>query len=109
MKCMWPARPAACGGVAVGVLVGEAHDEEVGAGVVVQDELGGADEVVGSLVGGKQAQVADEESVGRDAQAVAELPEAMGGIVGLAWTEAVEVDAVGDGDDAVRRAGRIRR
>ena len=87
------------GGVAVGVLVGEAHDEEVGAGVVVQDELGGADEVVGSLVGGKQAQVADEQAVGRDAQAVAEIQEAIG-VFGLAGTEAGEVDTVGDGDDA---------
>ena len=61
------------GGVAVGVFVGEAHDEEVGAGVASDDELGGADEVVGSLVGGQEAEVADEEAVGWDAEAAADV------------------------------------
>ena len=88
------------GGVAVGVLVGEAHDEEVGARVLPQHELGGVDQVVGSLVGGKESQIADEQAVGRDAEAVAETQEFVG-VGGLAGAEAGEVDTVGDGDDAV--------
>lgn len=88
------------GGVAVGVLVGEAHDEKVGAGVASDDELGGADEVVGSLVGGQEAQVADEETVRWDAEAMANVLK-VGSVVGPARAEAAEVDAVGDGGDAI--------
>ena len=89
------------GGVAVGRFVGEAHDQEVGAGVCLQDDaLGGADQVVGALVGGKETQVANEQAVGRDAEAMAQIQELIG-VVGLAGAEAGEVDAVGDGDDAI--------
>ncbi len=93
-------KPGGVGGVTVGVLAGEAHDEEMGALVPLQDALGGADQVVGSLVGGQEAEVADEEAVGWDAEALAEFPE-MGGVGGLAGAEAGEVHAVGDGDDAI--------
>ena len=64
-----------------------------------QHDLGGADQVVGSLVGGQEAQVADEQAVGWDAEAMAQVEECLG-VVGLAGAEAGEVDAVGDGDDA---------
>ena len=94
------------GRVTVGRFVGEAHDQEVDAWILLQHELGGADEVVGSLVGGQEAQVADEQAVGWDAEAVAEVPEG-GGVIGLAGAEAGEVDTVGDGDDAVGRQARL--
>ena len=45
----------------------------MGAGVASDDELGGADEVVGSLVGGQEAEIADEEAVGWDAEAAANI------------------------------------
>ena len=88
------------GRVTVGRFVGESHDQEVGARVALNDALGGADQVVGSLVRGQEAQVADKQAVGRDAEAMAQVQELIG-VVGLAGAETGEVDAVGYGDDAV--------
>ena len=68
--------------------------------VALQDELGGANEIVGSLVSGQQAQVADEQAVGRNAQAASQVAEA-GGVGRFARVEAGEVDAVGDGHDSI--------
>ena len=87
------------GRVAVGRFVGEAHDQEVGARVALDDTLGRANQVVGALVGGQEAQVADEQAVGWDAEAMAQVEECLG-VVGLAGAETGEVDAVGDGVDA---------
>ena len=80
--------------MAVGVFVGEAHDEEVGAGVTSDDELGGADEIVGSLVGGQEAEVADDEAVGWDAESAAGRSQGGDASSGRRGAEAGEVDAV---------------